>query len=93
MHRTLIAASTLVLLAGPAWSCEWQSAAQNDLPAARVQLAQDQARPGRGPASETTVPSAAPPATPSNTTAATNQPPVVKQMNEEAANKVSKEGK
>lgn len=53
----------------------------------------DQARPGRGPASEAAVPSAAPPATTSQTTGATKQDPVVKNMNEAEKGKVEEHGK
>ena len=53
----------------------------------------DSARPARGPASETAVPSAAPPATTSQTTGATGQGPVVKNMNEAEKAKVEEKGK
>lgn len=62
--------------------------------AAGAALAQtDQARPARGPASETAVPSAAPPATTSQTTGSTGQGPVVKSMNEAEKGKVEETGK
>ena len=60
-----------------------------------MQMAQahDSARPARGPQSQVSVPDAAPPATTTNTTAATDQSPKVKEMNQDAARKVEKEGK
>ncbi|MBV9747268.1 MAG: hypothetical protein JO157_00485 [Acetobacteraceae bacterium] len=88
-----------MLLATAAWGCNWTTAmAQDDGPGSRMQVAQAQtqgnaSRPAREPASQSSVPNAAPPATPDNTTAATDQSPKVKQMNQEAASKVEKEGK
>jgi hypothetical protein len=60
-----------------------------------LQLAQagDAARPARGPQSESSVSTNAPPASTSTTTDVTNQPPAVKQMNEEEKQKIEKEGK
>ena len=51
-----------------------------------------QARPSRGP-EQTSVPNAAPAATTSRTTAARNQSPTIKQMNEAERLKVEKFGK
>ncbi len=51
-----------------------------------------QARPSRGP-EQTSVPNAAPAATTSRTTAAGNQNPTVKQMNEAERLKIEKFGK
>jgi hypothetical protein len=88
----LVAASALLpLQAGAASACGFQRSAD----ASSLQLAQagDAARPARGPQSESSVPTPAPPASTTQTTGATNQPPVVKQMNEEEKQKVEKEGK
>jgi hypothetical protein len=88
----LVAASALLSLqAGAASACGFQRSAE----ASALQLAQagDAARPARGPQSESSVPTPAPPASTTQTTGATNQPPVVKQMNEEEKQKVEKEGK
>lgn len=49
--------------------------------------------PTGGPAVQNSVPSAAPPATTKQTTAATDQPPAVRQMNQEEKDKVEKGGK
>ena len=51
------------------------------------------ARPGRGPQQQSSVPSAAPAATVTQTTGATDQPAQVKQMNAAEKDKVEKEGK
>lgn len=51
-----------------------------------------QARPSRGP-EQTSVPNAAPAATTNQTTAAKNQNPTVKQMNEAERSKVERFGK
>jgi hypothetical protein len=88
----LVAASALVSLqAGAALACGFQRSAD----ASALQLAQagDAARPARGPQSESSVATPAPPASTTQTTGATNQPPAVKQMNEEEKQKVEKEGK
>ncbi|MBV9655347.1 MAG: hypothetical protein JOZ42_12375 [Acetobacteraceae bacterium] len=53
----------------------------------------DAARPARGPASEATVPTAAPAATPGQTTGAINQGPKVKEQNQAEKNKTETEGK
>lgn len=50
------------------------------------------ARPARGP-EQSSVPTAAPPATPQQITGAQNQDPKIKQMNEGERAKVEKEGK
>ncbi len=97
MRTMLVIVPASVLLATAAWGCDWNTA-QDAGPGSRVQMAQAQTqgnatRPARDPASQTSVPNAAPPATPDNTTAATDQSPKVKQMNQEAASKVEKEGK
>ena len=102
MRTMLVTASAFMLLATAAWGCDWQSAQdagpQGAAPGSRMQMAQAQTqgnatRPARDPASQSSVPNAAPPATTGNTTAATDQSPKVKQMNQEAASKVEKEGK
>jgi hypothetical protein len=82
----------LALPAGAALAYSFQRSADASSP---MQLAQagDAARPARGPQSESSVPATAPPASTTQTTGATNQPPVVKQMNEEEKQKVEKEGK
>ncbi len=48
---------------------------------------------GNGPAEQNSVPSTAPPATPTQTTGATHQDPTVKTMNRDAAARINKEGK
>jgi hypothetical protein len=88
----LVAASALLSLqAGGASACGFQRSGE----ASALQLAQagDAARPARGPQSESSVTTGAPPASTTQPTGATNQPPVVKQMNEEEKQKVEKEGK
>jgi hypothetical protein len=90
---SLAAASALLSLpAGAASACGFQRSAEAS-PEMQVAQAGDAARPARGPQSETSVSTGAPPASTSQTTGATNQPPVVKQMNEEEKQKVEKEGK
>ncbi len=98
--RTMLAiVLASVLLATAAWSCNSHTATtQDDGLGSRMEVAQAQTqgnatRPARDPASQSSVPNAAPLATPDNTTAATDQSPKVKQMNQEAAGKVEKEGK
>ncbi len=95
MQRALIASAALALLSVPALACEWQSTDRDASAAPRTLMAQaaDPARPGRGPQSESAVPNAAPAATTTQTTAATNQPAKVKQMNEAEEKKVEKTGK
>ncbi len=92
--RRIALPAALVLVSVPAVACGMDSA-QRASPERLVQLAQaqDSARPARGPELQTSVPNAAPPASPSQTTASTGQGPVVNQMNDEAAQKVEKEGK
>lgn len=82
----------LSVSAGAALACGFQRSADA---AAQTQLAQasDTARPARGPQSDSSISTNAPPATTTQPTGATNQPPVVKQMNEEEKQKVEKEGK
>jgi rare lipoprotein A (peptidoglycan hydrolase) len=86
------ASALLSLSAGAASACGFQRSAEAS---SEMQVAQagDAARPARGPQSETSVSTAAPPANTTQPTGATNQPPVVKQMNEEEKQKVEKEGK
>jgi hypothetical protein len=86
------ASALLSLSAGAASACGFQRSAEAS---SEMQVAQasDAARPARGPQSETSVSTAAPPASTTQPTGATNQPPVVKQMNEEEKQKVEKEGK
>ena len=89
----LVAASALLAAsAGAALACGFQRSAEAS---SEMQVAQagDAARPARGPQSETSVPTPAPPASATQTTGATNQQPAVKQMNEEEKQKVEKEGK
>jgi hypothetical protein len=93
MKAGLLAVSALLALpAGAASACGFQRSAEAQPP---LQLAQasDAARPARGPQSETSASTNAPPASTTQTTGATNQPPAVKQMNEEEKQKVEKEGK
>jgi hypothetical protein len=92
MKAGLVATSTLLSLeAGAALACGFPRSAAD----AALQLAQasDAARPARGPQSESSVSTNAPSASTRTTTGATNQPPAVKQMNEEEKQKVEKEGK
>ena len=93
--KVKIAMGALLALAGStglADACAWLRSATAET---GTQLAQagDQARPARGPQSQSSVPSAAPPASTTQTTGATNQPPVVKEMNAQEAKEVAKEGK
>jgi hypothetical protein len=93
MKAGLVATCALLALpAGAALACSYQRSAEA---ASQMQLAQagDAARPARGPQSESSVSTNAPPASTTTTTGATNQPPAVKQMNEEEKQKVEKEGK
>jgi hypothetical protein len=87
-----VASALLSLQAGAAVACGFQRSAEAAL---HMQVAQasDAARPARGPQSESSVSTNAPPASTTQPTGATNQPPVVKQMNEEEKQKVEKEGK
>ena len=91
MRRTLIIASVPALLATSALACDWQSV-RSETP---VKLAQNQesARPARGPQQTSVSDNQAPPATTTDVTAATDQSPKIKQMNQGAAEKTSKEGK
>jgi hypothetical protein len=50
-------------------------------------------RPAKDGPQQSSIPNAAPPATTTQTTGATNQEPKIKQMNEEEKNKVETEGK
>ncbi len=50
-------------------------------------------RPARAPQSQTSLPSDAPPATTTQKTGSTNQPPTVKAMNKDASAKTNQEGK
>jgi hypothetical protein len=74
-----VSAALLSLPAGAAFACGFQRSADAS---SQVQLAQssDAARPARGPQSESSVSTNAPPASSTTTTGATNQPPVLKQM-------------
>jgi hypothetical protein len=93
MKAGLVGVSTLLALpAGAAFACGFQRSAEAS-PALQLAQASDAARPARGPQSETSASTDAPPASTTQTTGATNQPPVVKQMNEEEKQKVEKEGK
>jgi hypothetical protein len=92
MKAGLLAASALLSFAtGAASACSHQRSA--DAAAVRLAQASDAARPARGPQSESSVSTNAPPASTTTATGATNQPPAVKQMNEEEKQKVEKEGK
>jgi hypothetical protein len=53
----------------------------------------DATRPSKTGPEQTSVPNAAPPATTTQITGATNQEPKVKEMNEEEKKKIEKEGK
>jgi hypothetical protein len=93
--KVKIAAVALLALAGSAGqasACAWQRSATAET-GMRLAQAGDQARPARGPQSQSSVTSAAPPASTTQTTGATNQPPVVKEMNTQEAKEVEKEGK
>ena len=75
--RTLLAAMALALLAAPAFAQGGTAS-----------------RPAREPAGQTSLPNpAAPPPTTTQSTGATPQDPVVKQMNEAEKAKVEKAGK
>jgi hypothetical protein len=50
-------------------------------------------RPAKAGPEQTSIPNAAPPATTTQTTGATNQEPKVKKMNEDEKQKIEKEGK
>jgi hypothetical protein len=50
-------------------------------------------RPAKAGPEQTSVPNAAPPATTTQTTGATNQDPKIKEMNEDEKKKIEKEGK
>ena len=86
------ACALLLLQAGAASACGFERSADAS-PVQRLAQASDAARPARGPQSESSVSTNAPPATTREPTGATNQPPAVKQMNEEEKQKVEKEGK
>jgi hypothetical protein len=91
LTESLAAGLLLIAVGGGASACSFQRNAAAD---AKMQLAQtSDARPSRGPQSQTSVPAAAPAANPSQTTGSANQPPVVKEMNREEEKKVEKEGK
>lgn len=83
MKSTLALIALVAAALGPA-------AAQTSTPTGPGTAAQ--ARPSRGP-EQSSVPNAAPAATTSQTTAAKNQSPVVKQMNEAERKKIEKFGK
>ena len=93
MRRTLIIACVPVLLATSALGCEWQTARSAAPGSTKLAQNQDSARPARGPQQTSVSDNQAPPATATNTTAATDQHPTIKQMNQEAAGKTAKEGK
>ena len=80
MRRLLLAA----LLLMPALTAQAQTAAPQ---------ASSPVRPRGGPASESSVPSAAPPASTTQTTGSTSQGPEVKGMNEAEKAKVEAKGK
>ena len=83
------------LTVGPAGACEWHTVSDASGARSPMVLAQatDQARPARGPQSEISLPNAAPPASPTDTTAASNQPLEIKKMNESEKAKVDQAGK
>jgi hypothetical protein len=98
MTKVTSAALGLALLAGAAggaFACEYHrsAASENATRLAQATPAGDQARPARGPQEQSSVASPAPPATRTQTTGATNQHPVVKEMNEQEKKKDEKEGK
>ncbi|GAC1327416.1 MAG: hypothetical protein NVSMB26_01170 [Beijerinckiaceae bacterium] len=91
--KTGIAVAASVALTGvsPVGACSWQKQAAAS---GGVRMAQaEPARPARGPQSELSVQSPAPPASTSQPTASTDQPPKVKEMNAAEEKKVEKEGK
>ena len=92
MKANAVAGLALLSFTAGAYACGGQRSADAYAP---VHLAQasDAARPARGPQEQTSVTTAAPPASTAQPTGATNQPPAVKQMNEEERKKVEKEGK
>jgi hypothetical protein len=53
----------------------------------------EDARPAGHPASETSVPNSAPPATTTTTTGAHDQKPVIREMNQQEKDKIDKAGK
>jgi hypothetical protein len=96
--KVMCAALGLALLAGTAGgaaACDYHrsAASQNATRLAQATPAGDQARPARGPQEQGSVASPAPPATRTQTTGATDQHPVVKEMNEQERKKDEKEGK
>ena len=94
MLKTLVVALMPMLAATAALGCDWNTAQDAAAaPKMRLAQAQDTAKPARGPQSQVSVPEQAPPATTTNTTAATDQSPKVEQMNQNAASKVATEGK
>jgi len=82
-------------MAGGAFACEYHRSAASESATRLAQAtpAGDQARPARGPQEQSSVASPAPPATRTQTTGATDQHPVVKEMNEQERKKDEKEGK
>ena len=94
MRIKAIALTAFVLLpfAVGAYACGSQRTAEAYSPL-QVAQASDAARPARGPQEQTSVSTNPPPASVTQPTGATNQPPAVKQMNEEERKKVEKEGK
>jgi hypothetical protein len=96
--KVTCAALGLALLAGTAggaFACEYHGSAASEIATRLAQAtpAGDQARPARGPQEQSSVASPAPPATRTQTTGATDQHPVVKEMNEQERKKDEKEGK
>jgi len=89
MRERMTAALAILVLAAPL-PCARHVEAQATSGAPTATTA---TRPEKKPASQTSVPSAAPPATTKQTTGSTNQPSTVKTMNEDANAKANKEGK
>ena len=81
MYRLAIA---ILLVSAPAFA---EDAAQTNPPPATA------TRPAKTGPEQTSVPNAAPPATTTQTTGATNQDPKIKKMNDDEKKKVEKEGK
>jgi hypothetical protein len=96
VSNTILAAIALLgCSAGAASACTWHRSAGAETTSrfAQATPAGDAARPARGPQEQGSVPTPAPHATTTQTTGATNQPPVVKEMNVQEEKKVEKEGK
>ena len=89
MRERVTAAALLLALAVP-MLCAGRVQAQTtpDKP-----VGANASRPAKAPESQTSLPSNAPPATTTEKTGSTNQPPTVKAMNKDASAKTNQEGK